>query len=243
MLNILKNLVETTNARVLGQVLNSKCNQQLKDYVLSESKELEKVSIKERVYYLLNGKPNFLCNHGSKKTFNAKTNDYGFCHNAKYCACLREYQKENYTPMDMTVVVNKRKETWLKKYGVDNASKCEVVKKKRKETMSQKEYSHIYNRLAKEKLLTGYEQIKDRVKDTAVPLFSYGEYYGSSRKNQYYWKCIKCDHEFNSHIDYGTFPKCPSCYPKTISKAEVEIKNFITSLGIEVETHSQLLGD
>lgn len=239
MLEKLKILVEKTNPRVLGQVLKSSNYIELYDWVERETINLPDASIKEKVWYLLNNKPNFICNNGNKKTFNPKKLQYGFCDNIKNCLCFQQHAKENYKPRDMSIVIEKRKDTWLKKYGVDNASKAEGVKSKRRETMSKKDYSSIFNQLAQEKETLGFNQVIQRVSETVTPCFSREEYHGSNRKNKYLWKCNGCQHQFESHVDYGTVPKCSICYPKTVSRAESEIATFIRTLGENIITNDK----
>jgi hypothetical protein len=241
MIDILKKLVETTNPRVLGQVINKKDNKHLKEWLLEETSILENVTIKERVAYILLGKPNVICVHGKKKTFNPKINNYGFCNNIKNCECFKKHFIENYKPRDMSVVIEKRKKTWLEKYGVDNVSKSPSIIKKRKETISKRDYSKTYKKLQFHKETIGYEQVIARVSPYVLPLFDRENYHGSNRKNVYPWKCNSCGNEFDSHIDYGTIPKCNICYPKTISKDEQEIANFVKSLGETIKTNDKTI--
>lgn len=243
MIERLKETVKNTNPRVLGQVLKSK-HKDLYDWIMQETKILDNVTIKERVWYLINDKPEFICEKGNKKTFNPKTLAYGFCNNMKHCSCMQEHMKKNYKPRDMKIVVEKRKETWLKKYGVDNVSKADAIKQKRSATMSNNDYSKIFRRLKEDKINVGYETVLKRVSNSVTPMFTKEEYQGSSRAYKYSWECNKCKHQFLSHVDYGTFPKCPICYPKTISKAEIDIANFIRDLGENIITNTrEILGD
>jgi len=240
----LRQLIDNTNSRVFGQILSGAKYSDLLSWVLEESKELSEVTLKERAWYILNDKPQFTCIEGNKKTFNPKTKSYGFCNNISQCECLKKHAKETYTPRDMSVVVSKRKETWLKRYGVDNASKATSVKQKRKHTMSSKSYTHIYNRLSLDKETVGFQRVIERVSTHVIPLFTRDEYLGSSRHNKYKWECITCSYHFTSHIDYGTVPKCPICYPKTISQAEIAIASYVRSLGFEIETNTKkILGN
>jgi hypothetical protein len=197
------------------------------------------VTIKERVYYIINGKPSPYCANGKKKTFRPKSNDYGFCDNIKRCECFQKHAENNHVQQDMQHVAEARKSTWLKKYGVDNASKSTTVKNKRKKTMESRNYSHIYNKLAHEKETVGFEQVIDRVAQRVHPLFTREEYVGSNRANKYPWQCNTCANQFESHIDYGTLPRCPICYPKTVSSAEIALAAFIRSLCTNVITNTK----
>lgn len=242
MIERLKKIVEVTNPRVVGQVLQSRENQEIFNWLMSETTLLPKnTSLKERVFYLLLGKPNIYCNNNNKKTFNVKTKTYGFCGNAKKCECLRIYQSENYTPRDTKKQMETREKNLLAKYGVKNVSQLPEVKKKRKETMNLKTYDSIWQKVSYEKETIGYNQVCERVKEYVLPEFTRDEYLGSSRKNIYNWKCVFCDKNIKSHIDYGTIPRCKTCFPKTISKGEIELAEFIRSLGFKIETNIKIL--
>lgn len=241
MIQELKTLVENTNTRVLAQVLGKKSNKILMDWVITESAILDQYepTIKERVWYILLNKPTIVCKMGNKQTFNSKKQTYGFCDNINKCECLKKHQIDNYVPRDMNHVIESRKKTWLKKYGVENAGMAEIVKQKRKTTMAARNYSHIYNNLSYKKETIGFEQVISRVSKVAEPLFDRTEYNGSRRHNAYPWRCISCLISFESHVDYGTIPKCPVCYPKTVSQAERDLANFIRALDIDIITNTK----
>lgn len=244
MLAKLNKLVTETNPRVLGQVLKSKIHQELFTWVLHETKILGAVSIAEQVFYLVNDRPNVICGYGEKKTLSPTKHEYGFCNNAEKCQCLREHLKATYVPRDMNAVAEKRKQTWLKKYGVDNAAKAVQVIAKRKATMSNRDYTDNQAKRAYGMQSQGFSDVITRLAPTVLPNFTREEYHGSFRKNEYSWKCVKCSHIFLNHVDYGTIPRCEKCYPKTVSKMETEIKEYIQSLGIILESNTKrLLGD
>jgi predicted Zn-ribbon and HTH transcriptional regulator len=135
--------------------------------------------------------------------------------------------------MDLSNVVEKRKETWNKKYGVDNVSKCPEVQKKRKETIEKNhDVKELYRKLAYKKETTGYEKIVDRVQETVIPLFKRENYHGCRIENKYPWRCVACGFEFIDYVDSGRTPQCKKCHPSPVSNGEIEIKEFITSLGI-----------
>ena len=198
-------------------------------------------TLRERAHFVILGKPDVICDRGEKKTFNIKTAKYGFCGNTGSCKCLVEYQKSIYKPRDMSGAMEKRKTTWLAKYGVDNASKSDQVKQKRLDTMSKRNYTKIYDTLAHNKETRGYNQVLDRVSSEVSPMFTREEYMGSSRLNVYNWKCNSCESTIQSHIDYGTIPRCIKCNPKSISIGESEIKDFIMNLGFKVELNNKKL--
>jgi len=233
MLDQLKFIVDNTNERVLGQVLSSRKNKELLTWIMDESIQLVDVTLKERVWFLLNGKPDVICDLGKKKTFNPVLKKYGFCDNISRCSCFKQHLSAQKKGMDLSNVVEKRIITWKKKYGVDNVSKLESVQKKRKNTIKNNcQIEKIYKKLAHDKESTGFEKIVERVKDSVVPLFSRDEYYGCRIANKYSWKCVRCSNEFVDYVDSGRTPICKQCNPGVIRTGEVEIKNYLLSLGI-----------
>lgn len=138
MLNELKSIVDCTSPNVIGQVLKAKINEKLYQWILEETESLGEVRITERIEYLLQGKPEVICELGGRKTFSIKRKEYGFCGNTDKCDCFRKHLSDTYVPRDMTVVVEKRKQTWIEKYGVDNPSKNLDVQNKRTNTMKEK---------------------------------------------------------------------------------------------------------
>lgn len=239
----LSQLVSSTNPRVLGQVLKSKKHTDLYVWLIAESAALPpSASTRERAIYILMGKPNLVCNHGCTKKFNGT--EYKFCGNITACQCFRELSSAQGKLRDMRSVTRKRTLTWIKRYGVDNPSKNSLVAQKIKNTKKSRNYHDLHQRLKTAKILTGYWQVIDRVKPYATPKFKPSEYIGCHRHNQYPWMCVHCGNSFLSHVDYGTVPKCPGCYPAAISAAETALKDWIGSLGISF-THNDrsLLGD
>lgn len=233
MLNELHKLVNDTHTRVLGQVLTSKKNKELFDWIMDETKMLENVTIKERVWYLLKGKPNIICLEGNKKTFNPKTLEYGFCDNISKCKCFREQLSQQRKGKDMAHVIEKRVQTWEKKYGVKNVALSPVIQEKRRSTIEKNsKMAEIYTNLAYNKETKGFNQIVDRVKDKVIPLFDRNDYNGSRINNKYKWECVVCQHQFIDYVDSGRTPVCKKCYPNQISSGEKEIKEYILSLGI-----------
>lgn len=240
MIDILKQIVKDTNTRVLGQVLLSKKHSELLTWIMEESKMLDSnITIKERVWYILNGKQNVVCPEGKKKTFNPKTTQYGFCGNVKDCVCFQQHLSEQRKGMDMSHVVEKRVATWEKKYGVKNVSQHHDIKQKRIESINKNpKIKDIYKKLAYEKESKGFVQILDRLKSSVIPLFERSEYCGSRIQNKYKWKCIQCENEFIDYVDSGRTPVCKICYPNSISSGELELRAYIQSLGIsKVETN------
>jgi hypothetical protein len=88
MITKLSLLVDNINSRVFGQVIKSKANIDLYNWVMEETTNLVNVTIKERVYYLLNNRPDPVCGYGKKKTFSIKkeiTKIHAFNNGSPYC--------------------------------------------------------------------------------------------------------------------------------------------------------------
>jgi len=200
---------------------------------MSESAILTDCSIKERIYYLLNNKPNPICAEGNKKTFNAKKYEYGFCDNISKCACFASHISSSRKGCDMSYMIDKRVSTWIEKYGVENISQSSAVQAKRKATIDLRNYDKIYEKLAYDKQTAGFEQVVARVSEYVIPAFTRDEYVGSFRKNFYLWRCVNCSSEFKDHIDYGRIPRCTTCNPKTVSKGEIYLREYLDYLGIQ----------
>jgi len=229
----LQTIIDSTSSRALGQVICSRKNKELREWLDQNTTELGDVTITEKVWYLITGKPNVFCENNKKRTFRPKTSDYGFCNNMKHCQCLREHWVETYQPRDMSDVIEKRKKTWLEKYGVENASQSEIVKAKAKATVAAKDNSVTRHRTRKNKETVGFHQVIDRVSEKVSPKFARDDYFGSRAKNKYPWECNTCQTIFTDHVDYGHIPRCYVCYPKKISEGEIQLREFVNSLGIE----------
>ena len=78
-----------------------------------------------------------------------------------------------------------------------------------------------------------------RVADSVRPLFDLSEYNGVSRQHHYAWECVKCSTHFTSHVDFGTTPKCPTCWPKEVSAPELEIRAVVSDLGMQAQFNTK----
>lgn len=114
-------------------------------------------------------------------------------------------------------IINTRKLTNIKRYGVDNPAKLKSVRQKI--SSNRKEYD--YNRL-----MSLYD-------GKLIPNFSLEDFTNGDRTTDYEFVCDECGHVFDSKIKDGIFPKCVKCYPKYISSYEIELVEFLTSTGVE----------
>jgi G:T-mismatch repair DNA endonuclease (very short patch repair protein) len=248
MLDKLRHIKTTVSSRVLGQVIKSKANDPLYSWVLEQTNNLPHNStITERVYVILNPTVSPQCENGYIRKFNAIDEKYNFCGNINKCLCLKaHYDKTRVppTPASMKNIVTKRKETWIKKYGVDNPSKNSDIQAKRKRTMNTKTYSDMYSRLQYDKESDGFNTVVNRVSTFVIPKFTRDEYKGSFRKNFYKWECRTCGTEIIDHVDYGRIPRCLNCEPNGTSKVEKLLQEYIISLGFDVVANSkEILGN
>ena len=148
--------------------------------------------------------------------------------------CMERYGVKNASSTDE--VRKKVIETNLKKFGVDNPNKLNEIQEKIKQTCLEKygvdcqfkrpEVIESTIKKSWEKILTW--------KDFVTPLFTFDEYTGYSRNQEYKWKCTKCGNVFVQHLyhtkisDLSTFvPRCLKCYPINVgSYKEIELQNF-----------------
>jgi len=152
----------------------------------------------------------------------------------------------------------KRKDTVVEKYGVDNVSNLLDVKQKREQTMISKygvanamkvdsivtavsEKNKKYAIDNKEKIryeafIRSFNRLNDidsRVDGKVTPNWDISDntlWHGTGYHSLYPWKCNTCATEFEDNLYSGNVPECPSCFPKVISKAEVEIVEYIKSV-------------
>lgn len=86
-----------------------------------------------------------------------------------------------------------------------------------------------------------YKSLYNKFPNT-TPLFDFNEYNGVE-DTIYMWKCNICDTTFSDHIDNGSSPICPTCFPKdySISNKEKELCEFIEHLGFEIIKNSRIV--
>ena len=115
--------------------------------------------------------------------------------------------------------LDKLKQTCKERYGheyyTQNKENMEIIKESKRKT--------IYKRFLKNKKLNKVVDI----------LFSEDEYKGISVENKYLFRCKTCGTEFYDclpHAKRGRMPRCPKCFPNSISMAESELYNYISSI-------------
>ena len=125
------------------------------------------------------------------------------------------------------------RDSLLKSNGVDNASKLEEVKEKRKQT-NIKRYggtSPMSSNKVKEKVVSSLlkTSVERIIKGGFTPLFNIEDFSGKYGKT-YKWKCNTCGTIFEDKFnDTKLIPRCPTCFPyiKGYSNGEIELLNFI----------------
>lgn len=247
MIDKLKEIVNSCDNRIIGQVVKSKANHPLYQWLLEQTTDLPNTAtVKERIYVVLTGiKP--VCQYGMNRRFYTTQNEYKFCNTVDKCQCYKEYYEKTHVPMDsatIKLICEKRKKTWIERYGADNPSKNSQIKIKRRKTMQARSYESVYAKLKNTKIKVGYKAVIDRLTEYVTPAFSEEEYQGCFRKNKYKWQCIHCDNVFLDHVDYGRIPRCLECNPVIISKGEVAVRDYILSLGFDVIANTkEVLGN
>jgi hypothetical protein len=238
MLDQIKQISDSFSPYVWGQIIKSKKNYQLYEWLMQMTSTLPKdTSIRERVYIILNPTDPPFCEKGNKRRLCNKEQKYMFCGRIHKCECYKQHHKDTFVPPPPEVIQERKRkcvEVWQQKYGVSNPSKVKEVQQKRKDTYDKTSKENLWKRVSEEKTLTGYEEVVARVAVFVKPKFDISEYKGCGRKNRYLWECVSCSHQFKDHVDYGRFPKCRKCYPHLRSQAEREIREFIEAMGIKV---------
>lgn len=245
MLDKIKHIAETMSPYVWGQVIKSKNNTELYEWLVGATHDLPSdATIRERVYVVLNPQDPPYCVLGKKRRLDTRTGSYAFCGRIHTCECYQKHHKETYVPLAPEVIqdiLTKREKTWIEKYGVNNPSKVNTVKQKRKETFAQTNKDELWKKVSEDKTITGYQEVLTRVGHFVKPKFTVDEYKGCSRKNRYKWSCVTCAYEFYDHVDYGRYPKCVKCYPQVRSKDERELLEFVESLGFTAYPNSRAI--
>ena len=116
-------------------------------------------------------------------------------------------------------ITDKRKLTCLKKFGVEFALQSHLVKEKSKLSKTATFVASLPSKFT-----------------NVMPMFTASEFTGVA--TSYLWKCLDCSTVFKDHIDDGSKPVCPTCFPKFGSVGETEVVTFVTSLGVDIEIHN-----
>lgn len=116
-------------------------------------------------------------------------------------------------------VIRKKRHTWLSTRGVDNPAKCPDVKLRAAQTVLKKTNTRKQSYLA----LFAHHGI--------TPLFN--EWTGT---HQYEWK-HECGTVFRAPFTSNYIPRCPHCFPLSISKEELAVRQMLEKSGVEFQTN------
>ena len=131
---------------------------------------------------------------------------------------------------------NKRKESYIEKYGVDNPNKLDSYKDnlRIKTIFKDKEKR---KEMTKNNYITHYNYLVEKFKNEVEFLFTDIEYKGNKNGGptdnyNYPFKCKTCNTEFLGTLNAGKQPRCPKCNPflYSTSKPETQIYDYIKSL-------------
>lgn len=231
----LLHFIETEPSNLLTTRILKK-DPELYSWILSQTEMLSDVRFVERIWFIVNGERTAICSRGKKKTMNPKTHQYGFCGNKGSCACFQEHVKNNpnqLSPTAIQSILTKRVQTWKERYGVDNPAKASECQQKRNQTIEHLKVEGVYGNWDNQ-LGPAYDRLCERLRGIVSPKFSREDYVGSFRKNFYSWVCDVCGSDVVDHVDYGRIPKCQVCFPKSQSKGEKEIAEFLKENNLEI---------
>lgn len=166
----------------------------------------------------------------------------------------KKYNVDNYSQTEECK--NKVKKTVERKFGVDNVFKSSDIKKKIKiknfelygvEYPSQN--PTIRSKISAKSRITNFKNVVNRIQKNTdiIPLFTIDDYKTTDSVNKYSFLCSNCVQEFEDHIDGGHLPRCLQCNPyildNKISKSEIELGEYITSLDIDCEFNNKKILD
>ena len=158
----------------------------------------------------------------------------------KYCSYKCQVNSEEFK--------EKRKQTWLEKYGVENPFQNKEVQEKIKQTNLEKygvEHISQSKKSKEQHRLNHWETFCSLLKErNIVPLFSKEEYINDTGRN---FRCLVCEKDFVSEgankymlqhknkdgsyttlIPYAIF--CPHCFKAPYSQKEKEVLEYVKSI-------------
>ncbi len=220
---------------------------------LETSKESIKKKRKEGAYdgMVENMKKTKLERHGDENFNNMNKNKQ---------TKLKNHGDENYNNSEKMLktmegrweeVSKKVQETTLKRYGVKCMFEKKEVRDLGKKSMIEKYGAEVYTKsdeYKEKRLKEEYEKLKNNLYKLDIELIE--EYSGHSTNKsygglvKYKFKCLKCDHEFESKIGHNHYPICRKCNPINLFDSGLNkiIKEFLDSYGIDyIENYRRLI--
>lgn len=151
---------------------------------------------------------------------------------------LKLFGVEN--PYQNEEIKNKIRYVLLNSYGVDNPSKSHIIRNKIINTYNNN-YGSDHFRQSREYRQQSFDNFVTNLKQNNIEtLTSFDTYFMSQDKLEF--KCLDCNNNFDKEIIYGlkyNLISCPHCISYNRSKGEKEILNFIQSLNIKVKPNDR----
>ena len=147
-------------------------------------------------------------------------------HNKKIKTSIKNYG--THYPIQNSEIKKRLTVSNLEKYGVKNVMECVSIKNKSRNTRVKIEYKRFLE--------------SNLFNSKIEPMFDIDEYDGINV--EYNFKCKRCNLIFADVLRGGKPPRCYNCYPNTnTSVAEIEIGDYIKSLGIDIVRNERSLID
>ena len=148
-------------------------------------------------------------------------------------------------------VMKKVEETTLKNHGVKCMFELKEVSDLGKKSMIEKYGAEVYTKsdeYKEKRLKEEYEKLTNNLYKLDIELVEiYGGHStskGYSGLIEYKFKCLKCDHEFESKIGHNYYPICRKCNPINPFDSGLNkiIKEFLENYGIDyIENYRKLI--
>ncbi len=151
---------------------------------------------------------------------------------SKETTCVEHYGAKHHMQSERGYSEYKAK--MVERMGVENPFQLESVKDKIHQKIWPKRHE-VYAKRSLMKSQNFYDRMKIELADKFEPLFSKDEYHGS--EHDYSLKCIRCGRIVNVKVlTLALPPRCLVCDPVPIetgsSEIEIELRSFVTSLGV-----------
>jgi len=148
--------------------------------------------------------------------------------------CLEKYGKEYFPQTD--VYIEKCQKTNLQKYNTKWGLQSDKIRQKIKQTCLQKygvdnpfKSQKIQNQISNQSKSTFLQNLKQRIQNNYIPLFTEKDY--TTSHNDYKFLCKKCNQVFLFNGQSGFINlNCPFCNPPFKSKPEIKLREYIASI-------------
>lgn len=157
----------------------------------------------------------------SNKAKNTMMEKYGVINPLQSNKIKEKQQKTNIerygsiTPLTDRKIKEKTSIT-LEKYGVKNISQLPKIQQTIRDTCRQIFIEYLFG--------------GNRLENKVTPLFKKEDFISTSYKNTYPFRCNTCKLTFEDDLYSGHIPRCPTCFPKTNSTQQTEIREVINQI-------------